>query len=705
MTGLNPASDALRPELVGTRISSRTLVVAAAAGFTALYIVLSLLQPLPIIFPDEFIYGHLAQSLAHGGGFTWRGDPVHLTAAGYVFVITPAWLVDSGVGAYHLAKIENVVLCCLTAVPVWYVARAVLERRLAIAAVVLSLSGTWMVTTAGLLTENLALPLATASLCCAVLALRRPGERSGWLAVVLAVCAVYVRLQLVVLIPALALAFLIDAFREPAAWRERLALHRTPLIALGALVTAGVILFAAAGHAASGIYSDVLHYSPSLSRIAGRSGLQLAQLAVMSGFVPVALIAVTAFRRGAWQDDTIGPLLAVFLPFALALVLESGFFLAGNAPWGIERYVSYAVPLAIVLVLAVLARPELSGRIPLAIAAGLTLLLVLLPHLGNATEERAVAATFVRVRAIFGSMPVGAGVMVGALIASGAVAAAVLGTRRRASVNAAALAGAAVLLAILVVQSASAWSLQLKLSRHWRQAFPPDAQWVDHHTTGRTAVLELTQNALGFEDHDFFNRNIAAYYAAGGHVIGRPVLGRVCSWGVRQDGTLQLDARCGTTPHEFFINDPAARMTFRRTLASTVDPRAGQLVRVGGTPQLLAVIATPCNRPRVRFVAPLERMVPASAPAACAPVLISDLWLDRPATLRLTFRGGAADHAVALGPQQWRVPAHRQITISVPLKSGPSALQFQLDWARRSATDPAFTGAALVQDGRSTPLA
>ena len=56
------------------------------------YAVLGHREAVPLVAPDEFIYGHLARSLADGQGFTWRGDGVSLHAALYVYAIAPAWL-------------------------------------------------------------------------------------------------------------------------------------------------------------------------------------------------------------------------------------------------------------------------------------------------------------------------------------------------------------------------------------------------------------------------------------------------------------------------------------------------------------------------------------------------------------------------------------------------------------------------------------
>src|SRR4051812_1082368 len=192
------------------------LVLAVAF---VVYAILGSRLPMPGVFPDEFLYGHLARSLADGNGFSWRGDSPALWAALYVYSIVPAWVVASGVAAYKLAKLESALLICLTGVPVWVLARTMLSTRLALLATVLSLAGTWMVAAGGVLTENLALPLATASLAATTLALRTPGSRASWWALAFALLATWARFQLVVLIPVIFAAHLADAARAGSGWR------------------------------------------------------------------------------------------------------------------------------------------------------------------------------------------------------------------------------------------------------------------------------------------------------------------------------------------------------------------------------------------------------------------------------------------------------------------------------------------------------
>ena len=92
-------------------------------GAVALYIATGLLRELPMLHPDEFIYGHLSQSLAHGDGLSWRGQSQRLVSLLYVLLITPAWTLGSTVTGYTVAKVIGSFALCTVAIPVFLVAR------------------------------------------------------------------------------------------------------------------------------------------------------------------------------------------------------------------------------------------------------------------------------------------------------------------------------------------------------------------------------------------------------------------------------------------------------------------------------------------------------------------------------------------------------------------------------------------------------
>ena len=660
------------------------------------YAVLGSRLPIPATFPDEFLYGHLARGLATGEGFDWRGENQPMRAALYIYSITPAWLVSDGLGAYKIAKLESAIFCCFTALPVFLLARTLVTRRLALVAAVLTLAGSWMLAAGGVLTENLALPLATASLAYTVSALRKPGSRASWLALAFAVLATWSRLQLVVLIPVVVAAHAADVLRAGSQWRARLAAHRNVLIAGGAGLVLLLIGMIAAQNTFAGIYSDVLHYSPSVGDVLKKTGVELIGLTAMSGFLPVLLAVALATSPRAWADDAVGPLLIVFWLSALALAVTSGFFLAGLqiVPWGIERYMGYACPLVLVLLVVAFARPDMVGRRTLGVAAAASLLLLLAPALKDVSEERAVGATIRRVHDIAGGASAGVSLLVVALVTC--AVAALLMSRMR---TRAALGVAALMFVVLAAQSATAWNQFIDLRRTYRSAFPSDLEWVDHNSREPVAVLEAARNALGFEQYDFFNDRIDRYYGSQLPPPGRAVAGKSCLWTVEKGGYARFDPACGSVPHRFFINDPTAHVTFHNESDVVTDPHAGRLVTVNGKPRLRSLVYTPCTRKAVSFLPPWGDELAADAPHQCAPGLVAYVWDDRPHTLKIRIRGGSERHLAQIGQQQYEIPPGTDTTISAPVGSGAAAVQAAFDWQGRGSGEPEVVSVDL--DGKS----
>src|SRR3954468_7837339 len=84
----------------------------------AVYVVLALRSPLPILFPDEFRYAHLARGVADGTGFDWRGQHIAQTAKLYIYAIAPLWAIfGSTVDAWQASKILGTLALCTQVVP------------------------------------------------------------------------------------------------------------------------------------------------------------------------------------------------------------------------------------------------------------------------------------------------------------------------------------------------------------------------------------------------------------------------------------------------------------------------------------------------------------------------------------------------------------------------------------------------------------
>ena len=166
---------AQRAEHPGPRFAGATGLAQRAAGaqwlsLAALYVaslvvygLLAHQQSVPWLFPDEFIYGNVAQNIAHGAGANWRGEGQGVPLL-YPVLLSFPFRIGSAVDGYGWAKLLGVALSSAVVVPVWLLARELVGHRLALVAAALSVAGAWMSYSSLLVSENLALPLAVAAL-------------------------------------------------------------------------------------------------------------------------------------------------------------------------------------------------------------------------------------------------------------------------------------------------------------------------------------------------------------------------------------------------------------------------------------------------------------------------------------------------------------------------------------------------------------
>lgn len=698
------------------RDSSRTPVILLAALYAAgvvVYTILSLRSPLPSLYPDEYRYVHLARAFADGTGTAWRGEPTAQTAALYSYVIAPAWwLLSSNVTAYDAAKVLGTFLLCAQIFPIWLVGREVVGPRLALVPAALTLAGTWMVMSAVTATEVLAMPLASGAMAATVIGMIRPSTRAAMVALVLALLATWARIQLVVLVPVIALAFGADVALSPrGARRERLRAHRLVIISASTITVLGALV-AVAKHSAVGDYDVLFSVRPSLGLVADKIGLQALELAAVAGFAPVLFAAGAAVLPSTWRDVRLRSLVIVFWLASAALCLQSGFFLAGIIPTdtGIDRYVSYTVPLALVLLTALVRDGRLRSAWPYVAAAAGTVALLALPSTPRVAIERGVWSTGYRLHQLAGtSIPLGNAVLAGLVLVATLVV--VHRLRRLSAVYAVGL----ICLAVLAMQTEAAWKQQLDVTRSFRSgAMPADLQWLDHHSDGRVAVLVASAIPSQLAIEEFFNTTLSQVYVPPAGVAGRAMPGLTCRWRVAADGTVVFPRALGSTSlppacrpgsSTFLIADPFFTLTFYGQRVLAQDPKAGQLVHVpsSGPPRLMAIMVVPCNmHPSPNY----SETSPVITPPVdrCGSTIRLSLWLHQPGRVVFTFKGGAAAHTVRIGDVDRVLPAGRTSTIDARVPNGMSSLVAQLDWASSGSGDPRLIKAELVQGNARTVL-
>ena len=232
------------PAVSGTGGRARPAQVLALAGLgfvvLAFYGIEASLRKTPWLFTDELEWSQLSRSIASTGRAARRGQP-HSFESLYSYLIAPAWWIHSTAGAYEAIKFLNVVVMCLTAVPVYLLARMLIPRGAALVVALLSIAIPAMAYTSSIVPEALAYPWFALEALFAVRLLARPSWGRAVPAVAFAIGGLWVRLEFVALTASLVLASAIVLIWEKGgslSWRRRwrwIALTLAGLVAFGFL--------------------------------------------------------------------------------------------------------------------------------------------------------------------------------------------------------------------------------------------------------------------------------------------------------------------------------------------------------------------------------------------------------------------------------------------------------------------------------------
>lgn len=350
--------------------------VVAASAALRLWLVRDMVSP--FVFVDEAIYAELARSLADSGAYAVRDVPVSGYSLLYPALVAPAYgLFDNLVDAYGAAKATNAVTMSLAAIPAYLLARRVTGRWLALVAAVATVAVPSMAYTATITTESLFYPVTLVLAVVLVRYLDRPN--AVWLAalVVALGIAVATRSQALGFLPAIATAPAVLA-----AFRRRLDALRPflPLYALGLSATVAVVglqtLRGRSPRELLGAYSVVGEGGYDLGDVLRYWLWHVEELALYVGVLPFAALLLLVLLGRSLPSR-----LQVHVAASLSLVVWStlvvGAFASRFASDRVQdRYLFFLAPL---LVVALLAWVELGAPrppVPIALAAGASLLLV-----------------------------------------------------------------------------------------------------------------------------------------------------------------------------------------------------------------------------------------------------------------------------------------------------------------------------------------
>lgn len=312
----------------------------------------------PHAFADELLYFEAATSVAEGDGLSVRGRSY---AYGPLYPLAVAPLVRLAPNleeAWIAAKVLNALFLALTAVPVFLLARRLLDPWPAVAAAGLALAIPSAKYVSILMTESLAYLAAAWALYAMMLAFERPTWGRQVVALVAIGAAVGVRIQFVALAVAYVLALVLAAALVPGRLERPVALARRylPTEAAVALGVGALLLLPALRGDTPGVLGGYgnLWSSYDVAEVLRWIVYHLANLELYLAVIPLAvapIVLASLYRRARAGDEREAAFLALFAAVNTVLVVLVAAF--NSTIWAGERLhdrpLFYLVPLWLIL--------------------------------------------------------------------------------------------------------------------------------------------------------------------------------------------------------------------------------------------------------------------------------------------------------------------------------------------------------------------
>jgi hypothetical protein len=473
---------------------------------------------------DELIYSDLARSFADSGKLVARGESLELYSVGYPLLIAPAWLSGSVETAYSIAKVINVVLMSLAAIPVYLWARRLVSPVGAVTAVALTVLMPSFLYGGTLMTENAYFPAFVLACFALAFALERPTLVTQALALGAFGLAATIRLQagaFVVIAPAAVVLKLVLDARAGERVGLFAALRKHVLLVAAAPVAAlaYVGLTVARGRPLSatlGSYGDVATAHYSLGSGAHWLSQHLGGLALSTGVFPVSallvLLGLALWRGAPGLPDR--AFLAVAATASAVTLVQVAVFASRFSLRIEERNFFSIVPLFLLALVVWIQRGAPRPLVLVVPAVALPALFVVALDLRGLLNISIMSDTFSLIPLLRLSDKLGGGVpTVETLTAVAAVAAALTFALVPRRIGAWALPAAVAL--YFVLGSYAVFGGIRDLSRAFAaSAVPADQDWVDDRLGpgGRAAFLltgaDPGTSATALWQTEFWNRDV-----------------------------------------------------------------------------------------------------------------------------------------------------------------------------------------------------
>ncbi len=552
----------------------------ALAGIVALSFVVRLAavtaHATPLYFPDEYIYGSLARSLAESGKLVIRGQAAHFPALLEPLLAAPFWLFHDPMLAYRLTLGLNALAMSLAAIPVYLLARRLgLGAGLALGAAALAVASPDLLFASFVLADPIAYPLVLTALYLGVRALENPTRKMQVAFVMVSGLAAFARIQYAVLpIAFLCAALLVERGRVRRYW-PTFVLLGLPVLAVVGLGPSRVL----------GYYSVVGHDHVPIFSALKWAAIDTMMLGYSAGWilVPGALVGLAlALIRPRTRIERAFGALAIFL--SAGVFVEAAIYAARGSTRYQERYLFALLPL-VALAFGLYVKRGWPHRLAVALVSGAMLLLsVRVPLSGfTAADNKQDSPFLFAVFRLEGLLSVGTGTLAVAIVAGiFSVLAVMLAGRRHAAAIAFGLAGAA-----CVFASIGAFAFDHDNAANVRASMPHDLTWIDRTGLKNVSLVQTEGAPRGRATEQlFWNKNVS-------RVVLLPGAEPTDAFGaipinVTGDGRMVAGRDPITGPILFESFAARAEFTGARYVGSGVSL---QLYKPAGTPRLSLLVA------------------------------------------------------------------------------------------------------------------
>jgi hypothetical protein len=501
-----PRTDELRLPFGLERMSAlpARLVLTGVVGVSFIARVLVAIgHATPLYFPDEYIYGTIARSLAEHGRPLIRGHSAHFPAMLEPVAAAPFWLFHDPELAYRLTQVENALFMSLAAVPVYLLARRLgLGSGWALVAGAVAVASPDLFFVSFVLADPMAYPLALASLYVAVCALARPTRWNQLAFVALTLATTLTRIQYALLpVVFVAGALAVERFSlRSMLLRFRLswAIFAAPVVGLLALGPSRAL----------GYYNGIVDLHVRPGAIVHWIATDAMLLVYCAGWVliPGALLGL-AFGLGRPRSREEAAFGGVTAGLLLILFAETSLYASNGSARFQERYFMALLPLVLPWFALYLTRGR-PARLAVALVAVILLAVSarvpLAPY--SVADNKQDSPFLLGVFRLEHAIGVANGSFLVAIVAALlSVLAVGIAWRGRLAVPALAMT-----LLLACAASAASVSFDHHVSRSVRASYlPPDARWIDHSGLRHVLLVQTpgTPHARAHEEL-FWNRSL-----------------------------------------------------------------------------------------------------------------------------------------------------------------------------------------------------